>query len=167
MARQIDWTKQLSEEDKAYALQRDMHDQVAENEAKFGKGKMPEGAKRDERIEELRSQITELENELGILQAAKAEEEGLGGPAVRGSEPVTRGTFTDGDASQTGQDVVQDYTGNEWTSAKLKDEIKARNEDRKRDGLQPLSTSGSVAELRERLIEDDREIAAAEQADAN
>lgn len=164
MARKIDWEKALSAEDKAYALQRDMHDKVAENEARFGKGDMPEGAKRDERIEELRGQITELQNELDQLTAAKAEEENIGGPAVRGSQVVTSGTFTYGDNSQTGQDVVQDYSGEEWTGPKLKAEIKSRNEERARDGLQPLSVSGNVSELRERLMQDDKEIAEAEQA---
>lgn len=164
MARQIDWDKPLSEDDKAYALQRDMHDKVAENEARFGKGERPKGSKRDERIEELRGQITELDNELNTLLADKAAEEDLGGAIVRGAAPQTTGTFTDGQASQTGQDATEKYDGSEWTVAKLKAEIKARNEERQKDGLDPLSTSGSQTELRERLMQDDREIAAAERS---
>lgn len=33
--RNIDWTRPLSEDDKAWALQRDLHDKVAANEAEF------------------------------------------------------------------------------------------------------------------------------------
>jgi hypothetical protein len=155
--RKIDWTKKLSADDKAWALQRDMHDKVAANEAEFGSGQMPEGAERDKRIDGLRAQITDLDNELQMLLAAKADEEQLGGPAVRGSETVTTGTFTEGEASQTG-DPKNRYNTPEWTADKLKAEIESRNEERAKEDLPLLSTAGKKAELVERLMQDDREI---------
>lgn len=41
--RTIDWDKPLSEEDKGWALQRDLHEQVAENEKRFAKTAKTEG----------------------------------------------------------------------------------------------------------------------------
>jgi hypothetical protein len=166
VARNIDWEKPLSAEDKAYALQRDMHDKVAENEAKYGRADMPAGAERDQRIEELGRQITERQNELDMLLHKKAEDEGLGGPAVRGGETVTSGTFTEGDKSQTGQDPVRHYDGPEWTLAKLQAEIAKRNEERAAEEIPELSARGTKAELVERLMQDDKEIAEANAADA-
>lgn len=50
--RKIDWNKPLSEEDKGWALQRDMHEQVAANEAKFKTGtKKPKAAEGPEAVE--------------------------------------------------------------------------------------------------------------------
>lgn len=164
--RKIDWDKPLSADDKAWALQRDMHDKVAENEARYGKGDMPEGAKRDERIEELRSEITERQNELDLLLAAKADDEQLGGPPVRGVPTVTTGTFTEGEASQTGQDPERRYEDPSWTKERLVAEIEKRNEERRQDDLPELSTRGTKAELVERLMQDDREIAESEKEPA-
>lgn len=161
MARVIDWNKPLSAEDKQYALQRDMHDKVAVNEAKFGRADLPAGAERDQRIEELRAELTERQNELEMLLQAKAKEENEGGEAVRGGQTGSAGTFTEGDKSQTGDDPVRRYDTAEWTVPKLQAEIGRRNEERKNEELPELSTRGTKAELVERLMQDDKEIAEA------
>lgn len=164
MARNIDWTKPLSPEDKAWALQRDMHDKVEANEAEFGKGDLPAGAERDKRIEELRAQITELDNELTMLLRNKAEEENLGGAVVRGGAPQSAGTFTEGEGSQTGKDPSRTYDDPSWTRDRLISEIDKRNAERAAEGLPELSTRGNKAELVERLMQDDAEVAEADRA---
>lgn len=37
MSRQIDWTKRLSRDDRAWAINRNMHEQVAANDEEFGR----------------------------------------------------------------------------------------------------------------------------------
>lgn len=169
MAREINWDEPLSEEDRAWAEQRpDMPagngmtvaQRLAEIDQRDGNPK--EKRSRAERMGELRTTIADAQNELARLEVEEQEEANrnaavTGDPAIG---LVRDNTSVDGEMPEGAPEAGQDYSDEKyWTKARLVDEIKARNQDRVRDNLEPLSTTGNRSELVERLMQDDRELA--------
>jgi len=170
MARQINWDEELSEEDRAWAEQRPdapagngmtISQRLAENDEKFGKAQKDASKTRAERLEELRTTIADAENEMARLQAEQAREDNpnvavTGDPA---SGLVRDNTAVDGETPEGAPEGKETYEDERyWTKAKLTDELKARNVERERDGLEPLATTGNRSELVERLMKDDEEL---------
>jgi hypothetical protein len=175
MARQIDWDKELSDEDRTWAEQRpDMpagngmtvRERLAANDEKFGKAAKDAKKSRAERIQDLEGVIANAQNEIERLQREQAEEDRVnasvtGDPAVglvRDNTPV------DGERPAGAPEPVQTYDDEKhWTVARLRQEIESRNPDREAAGLPAMSTSGKRSELVERLQQDDKLIDQGEQ----
>lgn len=161
MARDIDWDEPLSDDDRAWAMQRDnLHAQVEANDRQFGGKATDKAQDRSARMDDLRSQIDSATNELVRLQREQDEEDNtnraLAGDPTTGNE-IRDNTGVDGETPEGAPAPAETYKG--WTPAKLKAEIEERNKEREEADLAPLSTSGTKAELTERLLADDREIA--------
>lgn len=165
MARNIDWSKPLSDEDRAWAMQHDtLHARIKANDEEFA-GDSGGEETRDERIETLRDEIGERQTELAMLLADKEAEESqvpnvanAGYPSI--GQGVTDNTSVGDEAPAGAPAAVQDYSDEKyWTKAKLADEIDKRNDERAEASLAPISKSGNRSELVERLQQDDREIA--------
>lgn len=172
--RKIDWSKPLSDEDRAWAVQRgDMQDdgltlneRIAANDEEHGKEAKDAKKSRAERMDDLRSTIADAENELARLQQEQIDEDNrntalagsLGDQAagliVRDNTPVN-GERPEG-APVSGETYADEKV---WNKARLGEEIDRRNDERKADGLEPISKSGTRAELVERIRKDDEEIA--------
>lgn len=169
MARTIDWSKPLSDEDRAWAAQRgdqqfdgkSFNQLISENDVEHGKEAKDSKKSRAERMDDLRSSIADAENELSRLQQEQVDEDNrnaalagsLGDQAkgliVRDNTPVN-GETPEGSSTQAENYSDEKY----WTKAKLSEEIDRRNA----DGAE-LSKTGSRAELVERLRQDDEELA--------
>lgn len=173
MARDIDWDKELSDEDRAWAEQRPdqpagngmtIAEKLRANDEKFGREQKVASMSRAERLAELRSQMDHAQNEIERLEREQAEEDNAnvsvpgGGPNL-GSGKVVDNTGVDGQSPQGAPEGAETYQNEKyWTKAKLTEEIQARNEDRVAQDLAPLATTGTRAELVERLIQDDKEL---------
>lgn len=171
MAREINWDEELSDEDRAWAEQRPdlpagngmtIAQRVAENDEKYGRAEKSAAKSRAERLEELRTTIADAENEMARLQLEESQEANPN-VAVTGDPSVgliRDNTAVDGQTPEGAPTGGQDYSDEKyWTKAKLADEIKSRNTEREAEGLAPLATTGSRAELVERLMKDDEELA--------
>lgn len=164
MAREIDWSKPLSDEDRKWALEWDQHEQVAQNDRDFGRVDNTASQDRADRISELRTVIAESTNELARLEQEQIAEDNAnravaGDPAT--GNVIQDNTGVDGQTPEGAPEEPKKYDG--WNVDKLKAEIKERNKEREEAELAPLSLSGSKAELTERLLADDREIAESQQ----
>lgn len=161
MARNIDWDKPLSDEDRAWAIQRDsLRDLISENDAKFGRDER--GFDRPARIAEIRSEMDRLSTELDRLEREQAEEDNTNS-AIQGDpgtgNVIVDNTGVDGQQPTGAPSGPEDYSDtSKWTKAKLEAEIERRNEERKAEGIETLSTRGTRAELVERLMQDDSEL---------
>jgi hypothetical protein len=164
MSKEIDWEKPLSDEDREYALQRNLHAQVQANDARFGDGEAPE-PNREERIAELRGLVAKYQAEINLLEQEQAEEVTARNASAVGDfktgNVVRDQTGVDGEAPEGSLPVGNDYTDSRWTVDALKAEIVNRNGERAKDSLPPLSLKGTKAELIERLQEDDESLAVA------
>lgn len=159
MSREINWNEALSDEDRAYAMERGWEDQIAGNDARFGKDPDPV-LSREQRMDVLRAEIAERTNELARL-TFEAEQERNSNKSISGDlrtgQIVVDNTGVDGETPEGAPVPPETYEG--WSSDRLKAEIKERNKEREEAGLEPLSVSGTKAELTERLLQDDRDIA--------
>lgn len=172
MARQIDWSKPVSDEDRAWAEQRldtssgqdglTIGEQLERNDAAHGKAAKDSKKTRAERLDDLRSTIADAENEISRLQLEQAEEDRQNAAFSGTPEDARKGLgFVDNtpvnDEVPQGADTgKRDYS--QMTVPDLQQEITARNEDRQQAGLEPLSIHGKKSELVERIQQDDREI---------
>lgn len=163
MAREIDWSKPLSDEDRAWAEQRDwLHDKIRQNDEEHGGKAKGKEQSRDERMDELRATVADAQNELARLEQEQADEENenrLRAGAVNEGRFVTDATHVNGEEPKGAVPAAETYEG--WSQDKLKAEIRKRNKEREAEDLDPLPTSGTKAELTERLLADDRELAEA------
>jgi hypothetical protein len=166
MARNIDWDQPLSKEDREWAKQRDwLHEKIQENDRVFGGG---ETISRVDRIAQIRTEMDQLGAELQRLEGEEAASAEYARNVAVAGDPKTGNvivdnTGVDGQKPEGSPDAAETYDDTKkWTNAKLQAEIERRNVDRKRDGLEELSTRGNRSELVERLLEDDRELAAAD-----
>ncbi len=175
MARDINWDEPLSDEDRAWAEQRldapagfgmNVQERLAQNDEKFGKAAKDAGKSRQERMAELRTIIADSQNELERLTV----EEGLAGnPNVaKQGDPrvglVLDNTAVDGQAPEGAPVADEDYSDTKyWTVPRLQEEIDARNVDRKASNVSELNRNGKRSELVERLQQDDRELAEAQE----
>lgn len=156
--KKLDWSKKLSDEDRAWALQFDhLRAQVEENDRQFS-GEQEQS--RAERMEELRATISGAQTELARLEAEEANEGNenramLGDPAT--GQVILDNTGVDGETPEGAPAPAETYDG--WKADDLKAEIRKRNKEREAEGLDPLPTTGRREELVERLLADDREIA--------
>jgi hypothetical protein len=170
MAREIDWDKELSDEDRTWAEQRldapagngmTINDRIIANDEKFGRRAKDASKTRDERIAELRTVMADAQNEIERLHR-EAAEEGNPNVAVTGDPAVglvRDNTGVDGERPDGAPEPKETYSNEKvWTKSKLTDELHARNEERTAQGLEPLSTTGTRAELVERLMKDDEEL---------
>jgi hypothetical protein len=170
VAREIDWSQEISDEDRIWLEQRpDMPagdgktnaQRLAENDEQYGKAAKDNAKSREERIADLRAAIADATNEIERLEREMAEE-GNPNVAVTGDPAVglvRDNTGVDGqtpDGAPTGKETYSDEKY--WTKAKLAEEIDNRNVERTEQGLEPISRSGNRAELVERLLKDDEEI---------
>lgn len=160
MSREINWNEPLSDEDRAYAEMRGWDDRIADNDARFGNEKADKGMSRDQRMEKLRAEIAERTNELDRL-TLEAEQEANANRSIAGDPRtgnlIVDNTGVDGEAPEGAPAEAKRY--DDMSSDKLKAEIRKRNKEREAEDLDPLPTSGTKAELVERLLADDREIA--------
>jgi hypothetical protein len=155
-------TEQYSPEEVRYLRDvMDRHDLLGVNREKFG-AKDPDAPDystdtnaRAERVRVLNEEISERQRELAQLQEVDAQPDS----AVANSGPAVAA------ASATAPEGAEDYSDARWTVELLKSEIRNRNEARQQEDLPALSTSGTKQDLVARLIQDDREIAAAQQED--
>lgn len=159
--KKLDWDSKLSNEDREWALQFDhLRSQVEENDREFGRADTSESEDRAARIDELRGLISEHTNELARLEAEQANEDNtnraVAGDSVTGNA-IRDNTGVDGETPEGAPAPAETYEG--WNAERLKAEIRERNKEREEAGLAPLSVGGSKAELTERLLADDREIA--------
>lgn len=142
-----------------------MGQRLAENDQRYGRAEKQASQSREERVAELRSAIADAQNELARLENEAAVEANpnvatTGDPAIG---LVVDNTSVDGETPAGAPEGQEDYSDEKyWTVARLKEEIESRNPDRKASGLQELSVSGKRAELVERLMKDDRELAEAD-----
>lgn len=178
MARDIKWSEELSEEDRAWAEQRmdqqgpggrKFSDLLQENDEQFGKAAKDAGKSRDERRTELRAVIAEAQNELERLDREESEETNRN-VALAGSVgdkaaglAVRDNTVVNGEAPEGATGSKEDYSDEKyWTKARLSDTLRERNTEREAAGMDVLPLTGNRSELVERLIRDDEEIAAGE-----
>lgn len=159
MSRDINWHEAISDEDRAYALERGWDDRVADNDTRFGKEPDP-AMDREQRMGVLRAEIADRTNELDRL-TLEAERERNSNKSISGDprtgQIVVDNTGVNGETPEGAPAPAETYEG--WNADRLKAEIKERNKERADAGLEPLSTTGTKAELTERLLADDREIA--------
>lgn len=176
MAREIDWTKPLSDEDRAWAEQRldmpagnnmNMRERIEANDQEHGREAKQTAQTRQERLEEIRAEMAALENEQTRLTLEQAEEDRQnaafsGTPAdARAGLGFVDNTPVNGETPVGATpNTTDDYEARTVPDLQLL--IEGRNRQRQEDGLAPLSVNGRKAELIERLREDDRELAAAE-----
>jgi len=155
MAMKIDMDKPLSPEARQYLLDRGRADQVEANEAKHGKQSGLSRAQRDERIVELRAELERLEHE-----NAREDNPNVANPLAGIGGGVQDNTVVDGQRPEGAPEAQSDdyEDGKKWTAGSLREEVVRRNEERVKDNLEPLATTGSKAELIERLRRDDKEI---------
>jgi len=172
MARQIDWTKPLSDEDRTWAEQRlDMAagngmtigQRIEENDLEHGKAAKDAKKSRAERMADLRTIIADATNELARLEQEQIDEDNrnvaLSGDFSTGGTIVDN-TPVNGEKPEGASTAVETYEDKRWTVSALQTEIDKRNEERAEASLPPLNRTGTKSELVERLMEDDREIAA-------
>lgn len=178
MARNINWSEPLSDEDRVWAEQRldtqsgqdglTIGEQIQKNDEVHGKQAKDARKSRAERLEDLRTTIADSENEISRLQQEEADEANAN-RALAGSVGdraagliVKDNTPVNGETPEGAPTGTEDYSDERyWTKAKLSETIDNRNTDRQADGLEPLSKSGTRAELVERLRKDDEELAQA------
>lgn len=171
MARNINWSEPLSDEDRAWAEQRPdtpsgqdgltIGEQIQRNDEVHGKQAKDSRKSRAERMQELRSTIADSENEIARLQQEEADEinanvarAGSMGDQAAGLTVVDN-TPVNGETPEGASTGTEDYSDEKyWTKAKLVEEIERRND----DGAE-LSKTGTRAELVERLRKDDEELA--------
>lgn len=160
MSREIDWSQPLSDEDRAWAEQRDhLRSKIEANDEEFGgKDKAPEQT-RAERMDELRSTINNSQNELARLEKEQADEDNanraLAGDPTTGNGFVDN-TYVNGEIPDGATEAAEDYSDEKrWTKAALQAEIDKRNEE---EGVD-IPRTGTRSELVERLVADDRELA--------
>jgi hypothetical protein len=181
MSRQINWNEELSDEDRMWAEQRPDQqgpsgrkfvDLIQENDERFNKAAKDAGKSREERRTDLRTAIAEAQNELERLDREEAEEvnrntalagsvgDQAAGLLVRDNTPVN------GEVPEGASTAKEDYSNEKyWTKAKLTDELQKRNDERREASLSPLPLTGNRSELVERLMKDDEEIAAEQDAE--
>jgi translation initiation factor 1 (eIF-1/SUI1) len=172
MARQIDWTQPLSDEDRIWAAQRmDMAagngmtigQRIEQNDIEHGKAAKDAKKSRAERMSDLRTIIADATNELARLQQEQIDEDNVN-KALTGDfstgGTIVDNTHVDGQKPEGASDAVETYEDKRWTVSVLQSEIDKRNEERAEAKLPPLNRTGTKSELVERLMEDDREIAA-------
>lgn len=170
MARNIDWSKELSEEDRLWAEQRpDMpagngmtvRERIQANDEQYGRQAKDAAKSRAERMAELRTAMGDAQNELERLEREEAEERNAN-VAVTGDPAqglIRDNTGVDGQAPEGAPAPEERYTDTKiWTKARLEQEIDSRNEERVSLNMEPLSKSGTRAELVERLLKDDEDI---------
>lgn len=170
MARSIDWSKELSDEDRTWAEQRpDMPagngmtvaQRIQENDETYGRQAKDAAKSRAERMSDLRTVMADAQNELERLEREEAEE---GNPNVAVTGLASQGlirdnTGVDGQAPEGAPAPEERYADTTaWTKAKLAAEIEERNKERRSLNMEPLSTTGTRAELVERLLKDDEDI---------
>jgi hypothetical protein len=171
MSRQIDWSKPLSDEDRAYLEYRldtpagfggmNIAQAIEANDAEHGKAEKDSSLSREERIAELRTVLADSQNELERLTveanlAANPNQAKQGDPSVG---LVLDNTGVDGERPEGSPEPKETYADEKyWNKNKLTDEIKARNTERVAQNLEAMSTSGTRAELVERLLQDDEEL---------
>lgn len=164
MSKEINWDEPLSDADREHALQRNMHDKVAENDARFGDERAQQS--REGRLSELKGLVAKYQAEINLLEQEAAEEMLARNASAVGDfktgNVIRDNTGVDGEAPEGSMPVGNDYSDSRWTVDALKKEITDRNGDRAKVNLPPLSLKGTKAELIERLQEDDAEIAASE-----
>jgi hypothetical protein len=164
VSKEINWDEPLSDFDRQYALDRLMHDKVRENDERFG---APE--KRSRTLEAVQGELAEARQRVMELEA---ERNRLANPNVATQTPtdgtfppvtgtavvgVSDNTVVDGEKPEGApEDDADEYDG--WTKADLVDEIDERN---KMDNTN-ISTTGTKAELIERLRADDQRRASAQ-----
>lgn len=175
MARKIDWSKPVSDEDRAWAQQRldttsgqdglTIGEQLERNDIEHGKASKDSKKTRAERLDDLRTTIANAENEMSRLQLEQAEEDRQNAAFSGTPEDARKGlgfvdnTPVEGEAPQGADTGKKNYSN--WTVPDLQQEITLRNDDRKQAGVEPLSIHGKKSELVERIEQDDREIAEA------
>lgn len=175
MARTIDWSEPLSDEDRAWAEQRrdfasgrdglTVGEQIDRNDEKHGKQAKDSKKSRSERLDDLRTTIADAENEMARLQQEQADEDNrnaalAGSVGDRAAGLIVRdNTPVNGETPEGASTQAEDYSDEKyWTKSKLSEEIDNRNEERKAENLEPLSKSGTRAELVERLRQDDESL---------
>lgn len=175
MARDINWNEPLSDEDRAWAEQRldqqgpggrKFGDLIQENDERHGSAEKAQAKTREERRVELRTIVADAQNELERLDREEVEEinrntalagsvgDREAGLIVRDNTPVN------GERPEGAPEAREDYSDERyWTKSRLTDELRKRNSEREEAGLNPLPLTGTRAELVERLMKDDEEIA--------
>jgi len=178
MARDINWDEPLSDEDRAWAIQRGdqqgpggrkFSDLMQENDEKHGRAQKAQSKSRDERRAELRTIISDAQNELERLDREEVEETNrntalAGSVGDREAGLIVRdNTPVNGETPEGASTAQEDYSDERyWTKARLQDELRTRNSDREAASLNPLPLTGNRSELVERLLQDDEEIRASE-----
>jgi hypothetical protein len=178
MARDINWDEPLSDEDRAWAIQREdqqgpggrkFSDLIQANDEKHGRATKDQAKSREERRAELRTIIADAQNEMARLDAEEAEETNRN-TALAGSVGdreagllVRDNTPVNGETPEGASTAQEDYSDERyWTKARLQEEIRSRNTEREAANLNPLPLTGNRSELVERLLQDDEEIRASE-----
>jgi len=181
MARDINWDEALSKEDRVWAEQRldqqgpggrKFADLIQENDEKHGRTDKPKTKSREERRAELRTLISDSMNELERLDKEEADEINRN-VALAGSVGdqeagllVRDNTSVNGEKPEGASGQAEDYSDERyWTKQRLVDEIRNRNTDRVAANLNPIPVTGNRSELVERLLKDDEELAAADEAE--
>jgi hypothetical protein len=161
MSRQINFNEKLSEEDRNWLLQNGETQKVHQNDEEFGR-KETDGDT-DEQVEE---KLAAARAEVGRLEAELANRQSPGNIAQGGMTALTGGqvpgpidnTVVDGETPEGAPDAGgDDYESK--TVPELRKELDKRNKERQENDQEPFSTTGTKAELIERIRQDDREIA--------
>jgi molybdopterin converting factor small subunit len=161
MSRQINFNEKLSNEDRKWLLQNGETQKVRANDEEFGRTENDDDTLEEveEKLAEARAEVARLEAEISRRQApanvAQSEMPALTGGSTVG--PVDN-TVVDGEtpegAPESGED---DYEAK--TVAELRAILADRNKERIENDQEPFSTTGTKAELVERIRQDDRELA--------
>jgi hypothetical protein len=178
MARNINWSEPLSDEDREWAEQRldapsgsngrSIAEAIEANDEEFGAQAKAEKKTRAERMSDLRTVIANSTNELARLEQEQIDEDNVNRARAGSLGDQAKGlgfndqTPVNGEAPEGASTAKEDYSDTvKWTKASLTEEISRRNVDREAEDLEPLAKTGNRSELVERLLRDDEELAGA------
>jgi TolA-binding protein len=140
----IDQEQPLSDEDRRYLEERGNYALIKTMDDRHGTGPEQEQETEEslaQQVSELESQINDLEGRRTQLRIAREQQEA----------GVKDNTVVDGEGGS--ENRTDDYDEAKWTRASLQAEIDKRNEGR--DNEDKMSSSGTKAQLIERLRADD------------
>jgi hypothetical protein len=161
MSRQINFNEKLNEDDREWLLRNGETQKVQRNDEEFGRKETD--ADTDEQVAEklaaARAEVARLEAEVANRQAPSNVAQGGMAALTGGQVPGPIDNTVVGDEAPEGAPEPEGDNYEAKTVPELRAILDRKNAARKDDGADPFSTTGTKAELIERIRQDDRELA--------